>query len=94
MHRQRLQVSSPLPALKPNRIPCGRNGFFQHLLVQLDAYLADMSGLFLAQQVACAADIKIVTGQAEPCPERVERLHDIQAAACGFERIWFVGKVR
>ena len=39
------------------------DGFFQHLLVELDADLADLSGLFLAQQVAGAADVEIVAGE-------------------------------
>ena len=32
----------------------------QHLLVQLDADLADMAGLLVAQQVAGAADVEVV----------------------------------
>ena len=50
----------------------------QHLLVQLDADLADMAGLLVAQQVAGAADVEVVAGQREAGAQRVQRLHHRQ----------------
>ena len=54
---------------------------FQHLLVELDANLADMAGLLVAQQIAGAADIQIVAGQGEAGAELVQRLRSPRAAA-------------
>ena len=53
---------------------------FQHLLIELDADLADMAGLLLAQQIAGAADVEIVAGQREAGAELVERLHHFEPA--------------
>ena len=50
----------------------------QHLLVQLDADFADVAGLFVAQQVAGAADVQVVAGQGEAGAQRVQRLHHRQ----------------
>ena len=51
---------------------------FQHLLVELEADLLDVAGLFLAQEIAGAADIEIVRGKLEPGAERVERLQHLE----------------
>jgi hypothetical protein len=37
----------------------------QHLLVELEADFLDMAGLFVAQQVAGAANVEIVAGELE-----------------------------
>ena len=50
----------------------------QHLLVELDADLADMAGLLVAQQVAGAADVEVVRRQGEPGAQRIQRLHHRQ----------------
>src|SRR3546814_8557838 len=47
--------------------------FLQHLLVELDADLLDMTRLLLAEQVAGAPNVEIVTRQGEAGAERVER---------------------
>ena len=40
-----------------------RDRLLQHVLVELDADLADMARLLVAQQVAGAADVEIVAGK-------------------------------
>ena len=42
----------------------------QHLLVELEADLADLARLLLAEQVAGAADVEIVAGQREAGAQR------------------------
>ncbi|MNQ95720.1 hypothetical protein D3C85_1112900 [compost metagenome] len=54
------------------------DGVFQHLLIQLDPDLADMARLLVAQQVAAAALIQIVTGQLEAGAQIVQRLQHLQ----------------
>ena len=56
---------------------------FQHLLVKLDADLADMARLFVAQQIAGAADIEIVARKREAGAQRVEGLHHFEPALRG-----------
>ena len=51
----------------------------QQVLVELGADLLDMAGLFLAQQVAGAADVEVVARQGEAGAEVVHRLHCAQA---------------
>ena len=51
---------------------------FQHRLVKLEADFLDVAGLFLAEQIAGAADIEIVRGQLEPGAERFQRLQHLQ----------------
>src|SRR5690606_3254398 len=41
------------------------DGVLQHLLIELDAHLADVARLFVAQQIAAAALVQIVAGQLE-----------------------------
>ena len=62
----------------------GGDGFLQHLLIKLDADLADMAGLFLAQQVACAANIEVMAGKLEAGAEGIELLDGVQTLLCGF----------
>jgi hypothetical protein len=50
----------------------------EHLLVELEADLLDMAGLFLAEQVAGAADVEVVAGELEAGAERIERLQHLQ----------------
>ncbi len=40
-----------------------RDRLLEHRLIQLEADLADVAGLLLAEQVAGAADVEIVRGQ-------------------------------
>ena len=60
--------------------PAARRGhrLLQQLLVELDADLADMAGLLLAQKVAGAADVEVVAGELEAGAQRVEGLHDLE----------------
>jgi hypothetical protein len=39
------------------------------VLVKLEADLLDVAGLLFAQQVATAAQVKVVAGKGKPCPE-------------------------
>ncbi len=50
----------------------------EHLLIQLVADFLDMARLFLAQQIAGAANIEIVAGELEAGAERVERLQHVE----------------
>ncbi len=50
------------------------------MLIELDADLADMTRLLLAEQVAGAADVEIVARQGEAGAEGVESLHDFEPA--------------
>src|SRR3979411_779834 len=47
---------------------------FQHRLIELEADFLDMPGLFLAEQIAGAADIQIVRCQLESGAEGFQRL--------------------
>ena len=47
-----------------------RDRLAQHLLIQLVADLLDMAGLFLAQQIAGAANIEVVAGELEAGAKR------------------------
>ena len=67
---------------------------FQHLLIELDADFADMAGLFVAQQVAGAADIEVVAGKRETGAELVQRLHDGEALFRGGGQLRAGGQVR
>src|SRR3546814_20394636 len=60
--------------------------FLQHLLVELDADLLDMARLLLAEQVAGAPIVEIVTRQGEDGAERVQRLHGFQTFVRGFRK--------
>ena len=52
----------------------------QHVLIKLDADLADMAGLFVAQQIAGAANIEIVARHREARAQIVQRLQHLQPA--------------
>ena len=54
------------------------DGLVQHLLVKLVADFLDMSGLFVAEQIAGAANVEIVAGELEARSERVERLQHFE----------------
>ena len=61
------------------RLPARRfHRLLEELLVELDADLADMAGLLLAQKVAGAADVEVVAGELEARAQRVEGLHDLE----------------
>jgi hypothetical protein len=51
---------------------------FQHLLVELDADLADMARLLVAQEIAGPPDIEIVARQREAGAELVQGLHHLE----------------
>ena len=57
--------------------------FFQHALIELDADLAHVTGLLVAQKIAGAANVEIVARHRKPGAEIVERLQHLQAALCG-----------
>src|SRR3546814_13702291 len=59
--------------------PRGRHRLLQHLLVELDADLADVAGLLLAKQVAGTADVEVVAGELEAGTEAVQPLPPVQA---------------
>ena len=50
----------------------------QHRLIELEADLLDMAGLFLAQQIAGAADVEVVRGQLEAGAQCLQRLQHLQ----------------
>ena len=50
----------------------------QHRLVKLEADFLDMAGLFLAEQIAGAADIEVVRRQLESGAQRFQRLQHFQ----------------
>ena len=54
------------------------DGLVQHLLVKLVADFFDMSGLFVAEQIAGAANVEIVAGELEARAKRVERLQHFE----------------
>ena len=56
-----------------------RDRFLEHGLIQLEADLADVAGLLLAQQVAATADVEVVAGEREAGAQRVERLQHLEA---------------
>ena len=51
----------------------------QHVLVELEADLADVAGLLLAEEVAGAADVEVLGGEGEAGAEAVEGAEDAQA---------------
>src|SRR5690606_25785056 len=55
-----------------------RDRILEHLLVELDTDLLDVAGLLVAEQIACPANVQVVTGESETGAERVQRLHDVQ----------------
>ena len=57
----------------------GGDGFFQHVLVKFRADFADMARLFVADEIARAANVEIVRCKLEACAERVEVGQDLQA---------------
>ena len=67
----RLGLAAPAP-----RADCDR--LLEQVLVELDADLADMAGLLVAQQVAGAADVEVVAGELEAGAQRVQGLHHLE----------------
>ena len=57
----------------------GRDRFFQHGLVKLDADILDMAGLFFAKQITAATQVQVMGGQGETGSQGIQRLHDLQA---------------
>ena len=50
----------------------------QHRLIELEADFLDVAGLFLAEQIAGAADIEVVRGELEARAQRFQRLQHLQ----------------
>ena len=50
----------------------------QHRLVELESDFLDMAGLFLAEQIAGAADVEVVRGELKSSAKRLQRLQDFQ----------------
>ena len=50
----------------------------QHRLIELEADLLDVAGLFLAEQIAGAADVEVVRGELEAGAQRFQRLQHLQ----------------
>ena len=50
----------------------------QHLLIKFVADFLDMAGLFVAEQIAGAADVEIMRRELEAGAERIERLQHLQ----------------
>src|SRR5215213_2576023 len=55
------------------------DGVLQHLLVELEAYFPNVTGLLFAQQVAGSANVEIMAGEAETGAERIQGLQDLEA---------------
>ena len=56
----------------------GADRLFQHLLVELDADLADMAGLLGPKQVAGAPNVEVVAGEREAGAERIEPVDHVE----------------
>ena len=50
------------------------HGLFQHVVVELEADLADLARLLVAQEVAGTADVEVVAGELEARPQALQRL--------------------
>jgi len=70
------------PALGRSRASASRtrrrDGVFEHLLIKLDADLANVARLFLAEQIARAANVHIVACELEARAELFERLDNLK----------------
>ncbi len=54
--------------------------FLEQVVVELEADLADVAGLLVAEQVAGTPDVEVVGGELEAGAELVEALDHLQAA--------------
>ena len=81
-HRQtKADIRRPVALAAPRLALAGadvRHRVLQHLLIQLDANLADVAGLFIAQQIAGATNVQIVGREGEPGAECIQGLHHRQ----------------
>jgi len=50
----------------------GSDRLFQHFLIKLITHFFDMARLLIAQQIACATQIKIMGSQHKACPQAFE----------------------
>ena len=73
----------------------GKDRILQHGLVKLEADLADMARLLIAQQIARSANIKIMAGELEACAKCIEIAQDLQAFLGDFAqlRVFRMGEV-
>ena len=84
--------SSPPSGPRRRRRLRRRDRLLQHVLVELDADLADMARLLVAEQIAGAADVEIVARQLKPGAERVQRLHHLEPALRGRRQLLLLGQ--
>ena len=59
-----------------------RHCALEELEVEADADLLDLSALFLAEELAGAADLEVLRREREPGPEVFERLNRLEALTC------------
>ncbi len=55
-----------------------QNRIFQHGLIEFEADFANMTRLFVAQQIARAANVEVVAGKLEPRAQRIEIAQHLQ----------------
>ena len=82
-HHRRADGDLRRPLVRDRRSDAGLEAghrFLQHLLVELEADLLDVAGLFLAQQVAGAAHVEVVRRELEARAQRIERLQYLEPA--------------
>jgi len=67
-----IDLRSPLAVIVDHALQFARldlgDRVFQHGLIKLESHVAHLAGLFLAQQVARTANIKILRRQRKACP--------------------------
>ena len=59
------------------------DGLLEHRLVELEADFLDVARLFLAEQVACPADVEVVARELETGAKAFERLQHVEPALGG-----------
>ena len=57
------------------------HGLLEHVVVELEADLADLPGLLVAEEVAGTADVEVVAGQLEAGAQPFQRLDHAAAGA-------------
>ena len=75
-------------ARQPHLAGFGREDrILKHRLVQFEADLADMPRLFIAKQIARAANVEIVAGELEASTQTVEIAKNLEALFCHFRQL-------
>src|SRR6266436_8706973 len=62
----------------------GSDRLLEQMLIELDADLADMAGLLVAEEIAGAANVEVVARQLKSGAQGVEGLHDFEPALRGW----------